>query len=389
MMVDKTRALRKPDMDMTEGDFRARFSALLADAPPHTLRSHAFFSVPANLPPWFDTGLDLSAGEQVTVIAVGRTFLSRELNLCFDPDMQLWYRIGDAGEVFRGTRCSHTFLMRGAGRLFFGNYFPGEWATHTGGISVGTDAYRRMEGSSEVLVVRWAVEPLEGLKRLAKLGDVASLLAAEIDRLEHPVNSPPGWEYLWFLGPAEIYTAAPVTSQRPSIVCYTHRDAGILHKSVSLPLTPDTRLRWLWKVDVLPSQSREDQLQNHDYVSIAVEFDNGQDLTYFWSSELKPETGFRCPIPTWTARETHVAVRSGRDELKRWCQEERSLYADYQRFIGTPGRLDEASDARVVQPPTRIVRIWLIANSMFRRQEGRCEYGPIELRAGERIVSVN
>src|SRR5690242_11663188 len=88
-MVDKTRAFRKPDIDITEADFRARFSGLLTDAPPHTLRSYAFFSVPANVPPWYDTRLDLSAGEQVTVIAVGRTYLSRELNLCFDPDMQV------------------------------------------------------------------------------------------------------------------------------------------------------------------------------------------------------------------------------------------------------------------------------------------------------------
>jgi len=389
MMRDKTRALRKLDIDMAEADFRARFSALLAKAPPYTLRTHAFFSVPANLPPWFDTGVELTVGEQVTVFTVGRPCLSRELNLWFHPDIQLWYRIGETGNVFRGTRYSHTFPLREAGRLFLGNYFPGEWATRTGATAVGTDAYRQMEGGLCVLVVRWAVQPLEGLKRLVALGDVASLLSSEIDRLEHPVSPPPGWEYLWFLGPAEIYTAGPPAPQRPSIVCYTHRDAAILHKDVSVPLTRDTRLRWSWKVDTLPCQVREDQLQNHDYLSIAVEFDNGQDLTFFWSSELPPETGFRCPIPTWTARETHVAVRSGKDGLGRWCQEERPLYVDYQRFIGTPGKRDEVHDARVVQPPTRIVRVWLIANTMFRQQEGQCEYGAIELLTEENVVIVN
>ena len=388
-MRDKTLAPRKPDGDMAEADFRAGFSELLAKAPAHMLRTHTFFSVPANLPPWFDTGLDLDAGESVTVFAVGRTYLSRELNLWFYPDMQLWYRIGELGNVFRGTRYSHTFLVREAGRLFLGNYFPGEWATRTGATAVGTDAYRQMEGGICVLVVRWAVQPLEGLKRLVAFGDVASLMALEIERLEHPVSPPQSWEYLWFLGPAEIYTAGPPAPQSPSIVCYTHEDAGILHKDVSLPLTHDARLRWAWKVDVLPCQSREDHLQNHDYLSIAVEFDNGQDLTYFWSAELAPETGFRCPIPTWTARETHVAVRSGQHGLGSWWQEERSLNADYQRFIGTPGKRDEVADARLVQPPTRIVRVWLIANSMFRQQEGQCEYGVIELQAGDIAVIVN
>src|SRR5262245_28464263 len=246
-MDDKTRALRKLDIDMTEADFRARFSALLGKAPPQTLRTHGFFSVPANQPPWFDTGLDLSAGEQVTVFAVGRPLLSRELNLWFHPDIQLWYRIGETGNVFRGTRYSHTFPVREAGRLFLGNDFPGEGATRTGATAVGTDAYRQMEGGLGVLVVRWAVEPSQGLKRLVALGDVSSLLAAEIDRLENPVSPPPGWEYLWFLGPSEIYTAGPpAPSQRPSIVCYTHRDAAILHKDVSVPLTKDARLRWSW-----------------------------------------------------------------------------------------------------------------------------------------------
>lgn len=389
-MDDKARALRKLDIDMTKADFRARFSALLDKAPPNTLRTHAFFSVSANQPPWFDTGVDLSAGEQVTVFAVGRPLLSRELNLWLHPDIQLWYRIGETGNVFRGTRYSHTFLVREAGRLFLGNYLPGEWATRTGAIAVGTDAYRQMEGGLDVLVVRWAVQPSEGLKRLVALEDVSSLLAAEIDRLEHPVNPPPGWEYLWFLGPSEIYTAGPpAPSQRPSIVCYTHRDAAILHKDVSVPLAKDTRLRWSWKVDTLPCQLPENTLQNHDYLSIAVEFDNGQDLTFFWSSQLPVDTGFRCPIPTWTARETHVAARSGQDGLGRWWYEERPLYTYYERFIGTIGKRDEGHDARVVLPPTRVVRVWLIANTMFRQQEGLCEYGAIELQTGENVLIVN
>ncbi|MGE3541193.1 MAG: DUF3047 domain-containing protein [Candidatus Tectimicrobiota bacterium] len=110
-------------------------------------------------------------------------------------------------------------------------------------------------------------------------------------------------------------------------------------------------------------------------LSIAVEFENGQDLSYFWSAALPPETGFRCPIPTWQGRETHIVVRSGPNGLGHWWQEERSLYADYLRWIGPP--------------PVRIVRVWLIAASVFQRQEGQCEYGTIELRAGATVVTVN
>jgi hypothetical protein len=42
-----------------------------------------------------------------------------------------------------------------------------------------------------------------------------------------------------------------------------------------------------------------------------------------------------------------------------------------------------------VAPPTRIERIWLIANSMFKRQEGRCECGAIELQTGGKIAGVS
>ena len=150
---------------------------------------------------------------------------------------------------------------------------------------------------------------------------------------------------------------------------------GFCILTCSMPFTPDTRLRWAWKVDRLPSQEREDQFHTHDYLSLAVEFDNGQDLSYFWSAVLPPETGFRCPIPTWQGRETHMVVRSGRDGLGRWQQEERPLYTNYQRCVGPP--------------PARIVRVWLIANRLFRRQEGQCEYGAIELQAGETRVTVN
>jgi hypothetical protein len=120
------------------------------------------------------------------------------------------------------TKCADS------GRLFLGSYFPGEWSTRTGGISVGTDAYRGMEGSLHVVVIRWAADPLQSLKQLMTEGHVGSLLASEADRLEHGVKPPDGWEYLWFLGPSKMYSTGEVApSKRPSIACYAHRDAAI------------------------------------------------------------------------------------------------------------------------------------------------------------------
>jgi hypothetical protein len=61
--------------------------------------------------------------------------------------------------------------------------------------------------------------------------------------------------------------------------------------------------------------------------------------------------------------------------LGQWLPEERNLYADYVRWVG--------------EPPARIVRVWLIALSLFRRQEGQCEYGSIELLTGDQVTVVN
>jgi len=68
-------------------------------------------------------------------------------------------------------------------------------------------------------------------------------------------------------------------------------------------------------------------------------------------------------------------VRSGQAGLGQWVTEERNLYADYTRWVG--------------EPPAGIVRVWLIALSLFRRQEGQCEYGSIELLAGNQVIVVN
>jgi hypothetical protein len=71
-------AARRASGDMSETEFRSQFSALLSRVPPRTILESAFFSLPANRPPWFDTGLTCRAGEEVTVFAAGRAYLSRE-----------------------------------------------------------------------------------------------------------------------------------------------------------------------------------------------------------------------------------------------------------------------------------------------------------------------
>jgi hypothetical protein len=298
-------------------------------------------------------------------------YLSKALDIWVSPSFQLWARVGAAEPVFRGTRATHTFTATVRGALQLASYFPGEWATHDGTLRTGTDQYRKVTGGMTVLLVRWA-RGADVARMLEAIGTAPDPVRAEAARLHATPATPDGWEYLWYLGPGEIYRAGPASDGHATICCDTHGDVGILRRSVHVPLVPGTELRWRWRVGQLPADLREDSLPSHDYLSIAVEFDDGQDLTYYWSAALPVGTVYRCPLPTWQDKETHVVVRSGTAGLGRWLAESRDLHADYRRIIGGPAR--------------SVARVWLIANSLFLRGRGRCEYAAIELEGNDGAI---
>lgn len=353
--------------NLSVDEFKVGVANLLKALPSGVLRDSFLLTIPCDQRPWLDTGIDLAAGEQFTTFAHGKTLL-KGMELCFSANFQLWFRIGAEGEIFRGTRDSHSFSADRPGRLYLSSYFPGEWANKTGELSTPDQVYQLASGVFTVVLLRWLDSAMAGLRSLAEQGEVDGIVASELQRLQALDPAPAGWEYLWSVGPAEIYSPIQI-QHKAGINCHTHDNVGLLQKRVELPLQTDSRLHWAWKIDSLPSVQREDKLMTHDYLSIAVEFDNGQDITYFWSAQLPPETGFRCPIPTWAGRETHVVVRSGTADLGYWFNEERNLFQDYRRYIG--GEL-----------PDKIVKVWLIAVSFFQHGLGECQYAEIRLVQG-------
>ena len=365
---------RAQDQRQDDSAFKPQFSALLAEAPGGTVKDFHFLRVPSDQAPWLDTGIDLEAGDQVSTFSTGKTTL-KGTPISFPPALQIWCRIDADGEIFRGTRASNSFKVGKGGRLYVGTMFPGEFASRTGALATPEEAWGMAEGDLSLLMVRWQTEPLEGLKRLVALGDVNGLIATEIDRFANQVPVPKGWEYLWFIGPAEIYKDCSDHGREHAICCHSENNGALLIKDCELPLVPNTRLSWSWLMEKLPSDVEEDTLPTHDYLSVAVEFDNGQDITYFWSCELPLETTFRCPIPTWAHRETHVVVRSGLDDLGKWLSEERDVYADYAAAIGGP-------------MPGKIVRVWLIAVSIFQQTEGKCQFADITFHTERGVVPV-
>ena len=193
------------------------------------------------------------------------------------------------------------------------------------------------------------------------------------------VPPPPGWTYLPKLGVKNIYSSmptAPAGEPAPQIKVTTRRDVGILEKQVDVPFTAATTLRWMWNVRKLPSQIAENVTAGHDYLSIAVKFDNGLDMTYMFSATLPVGTGFHCPLRNWQARETHVVLHTGTADLGKWLNEERTLKPDYDKYVARG------------EAPKRITQVWLIANSSIQRTEGDANFARISLGEGGQRLQV-
>jgi hypothetical protein len=252
--------------------------------------------------------------------------------------------------------------------------YRGAWADRYGHLATGPEAYAKGSGGLDVTVVTWprGVRAIDALPTLA--GVDPALARAECARLASPVNRPPGWSHLLAFGETDIFRARE-TAGAAAIEVVCDDDMGILTTPVRMPLTPSTVLEWSWRVDALPSTEREDTMWSHDYLSIAVEFGDGRDLTWFWSAALPADSGFACPAPSWRDRETHVAVRSGTDGLGSWQTESRPVWDDLVRFAGGP-------------PPERIVAVWLIAVSHFGRSLARGTFAGIRLLDGDSVVRV-
>jgi hypothetical protein len=325
--------------------------------------------LPGERPPWTGTGLAVVAGDRVTLLGSGFVRWSDRRDIGAGAKYHLWGRV-PGGEIFGCTQDTTTVVVDRSGELELCVY-KGAWADRLGTLASGAAPYARNSGGLEVTVIRWpAGADVEG-----ELGRLDHPLAAiEAGRLAHPVERPAGWAHLLDFGDTDIFRAATVDG-RPAIEIVCDNDAGILQTPVDWPLTPTTTFAWRWKVDALPATEAEDTTWTHDYVSIATEFDDGRDLTWFWSAALEPvEATFACPVRAWAWRETHMPLRRGPDGLGQWQAERRNVWDDHARFMG--------------DPPSRIVKVWLIAVSHFGRRLGRATFTDVELADTDRTLAV-
>ena len=357
-------------------EFFTNLSRVLEKAPSGIIKDYHFLFLPANELPWRETDIDIEKGEQITIISHGKVYIMKQFNFFLEPFLQLWFRIGSNGEIFNGPRNTFTFTGDEQGKLYIGNYLQ-DWADNKGKTNSKDERTYKVykpEGGISILVIKWNGDPLEGLNRVLSNGDHKNLLEAELDALKNPIHHPKGWKYLWSIGESDAFWECSDSLREKKICCQVAGQGAILQKEAKIDLNPKTKIQWSWKIDKLPSDKAENNFFFHDYLSVAVEFDDGQDITYHWSPELPIETSYRCPFPTWNKRETHLVVRTGREGLGEWFNEERNLYEDYKKAIG--------------EPPQKIIRVWLIASTFVQKKEGKIEYADIKIKDAKTIIKI-
>ena len=337
------------------------------------LSRHALVEVLAVSAGWIDTGLDLRAGEEVSLFSAGMVWLAEELGIGVDGGVALWHRVGTDGTIAKSIGTTTSFRADRDGRLMLIAKPPGEWLDESGRF-LPDYPHEGASGGLMVAVLIWPGPARDGLTRF-RTNDASGSAARELARLDARVPLAPGWRHLWRLGENQIFRAEAAGPQPARICCQTAQDVGILQYPVDVALDRSTQLTWAWKAEELPSKLREDSLPTHDYLSIAVEFDNGRDLTYMWSAALPEGKVFQCPLPWWDKRETHQVVRSDLAKLGAWLEEKQPILDDYERAIG--GEL-----------PKRIVAVWLIAVSAFQRGKGICSYARIRLKGDKGEVFI-
>ena len=343
--------------------FQAAGGAVLGQIAPFTLRP--------DTAPWQSRPLDLRAGQAVTLLLSGRWYLARAADLWFEPGVVTMARIGD-GSIYNPMLNAGTMVADRDGPLLLARS-AGELGPD-GSLIIPPEAYHAGDGQVDGVVIAWAGDPVQGLAALLAAAqggeaEVAAALTLAHGRASQPEITPEGWHNFYHFGEAGVFRP-----EGADMACQTHKTVAILMHPVEAALTDGLRLNWDWLVEQLPSALAEDQVPTHDYLSIGVQFDDGQDLTYLWSAALPEGHVFRCPLPTWNAIETHLVQRSGPEGLGAWHSESRDVTADYRAHIGgTAGR---------------VVAIWLLGVSVFQRGEGLCRYRNLSLTTPEGAMQI-
>lgn len=358
------------DPQAMSSEFVDGLEDLIARAAPSELEDYRTFNLSGPDLPWQDLGMEVQTGQAVTFLIDGRVWLSREHDLWVEPGVAFHVRTGGRKPMYNTMLNYGTMIAPHAGGLEVARSLA-EWENEDGELWTPPETYSQADANISGVALKWRERAEAGLRSLLEAGDVRGIVRRELDRLVTQAPLPEGWHNHFNAGGDDVIFRSGGDGH---ITCRSHKTGGLMRHPADMPLVPDTRINWRWMVEELPSTGDEDQLAAHDYLSLGVEFDDGQDLTYYWSRNLPVGTAYRCPIPRWTEIETHMVIRSGLDQLGEWVDESRDVYADYKAHI------DGTAE--------NIVRVWLLAVTIFQRRGGACRYSAISLEGPDKSLTI-
>ena len=359
--------LRTPAPASTQLDLTAVATALR-----RTGAAVAQVRVDARREPWTPTGLFVKQGTAITWVADGDSWILTRRGPRLDAALQLRVRTGASAPALDGTGSTFTAAAPHDGQIELCSLFPGELRGDEELVIYDRTMPRAVfRGGFDVVVAAWdSGTEVDACLAEAAAQDPTGLCHRELDRIRAPIAPPSGWEPHVNVPLAGLHRKCD-----REVDVHAHRRVEIICREARAPLTDALRLRWRWRMDQLPAKRAEDTLLTHDYMSVAVEFDDGRDLSYHWSVALPSETSYRCPLPHWREREWHLVARSGSAGLGEWHAEERAVARDRVKAIGD-------------SPPREVVRVWLIVTCVSGGGEARGRYADIELTDSATTIRV-
>lgn len=319
---------------------------------------------------WRATGVSLRSGQAATILGQGSVNLG--LPVPAHPSLFLWARIGEDGPVFNMASDTYTFVAESDGELYLAVRPAGVYWTDRRGTfpaDFGGVPEYPIDARARVFVWKGTAEAA-----LAAMSTSDAIWLRAFERYQHAPLLPEGFEYLWYLGQSTVFESYS-DGTRLGVRGTPSNDGGIIRKALDIPLNEETLVSFDWLYELLPAKGPETQAQYHDYLSVALEFDNGQDLTWFWSPHLDAGTEFTCPLPWWDQRETHIAVQSGELGLGEWHSHTRQVLSDYESAVGG-------------EVPSRIVGVWFINSGVFGDHPGEAIFADVEVTNGKVVTVV-
>ena len=313
---------------------------------------------------WINTGISLEVGDPFQLDARGMWDAE---GLILAPRHVLWYRVGEDGTARNFPSDNLSAVSEASGELEIAIRPPSfYWFDKQ-----GTFPPEILEAPEVAVSFTLEIRQSGALHsaRQSEAGENSS------QNFRHSEDRPPkDFKYLTILGESEVWSGR-VVSNEYFVSASLEDDVGIIKMPVNIELSDSMLFSFDWLYHSLPAVAPETSVVGHDYLSIALEFDNGQDLTWMWSKFLAKGTSFTCPLPWWSERETHYVLDSGSDGLGKWKSHSRNILDDYAEAV--------AGD-----PPKKIVGIWLIANNLFAKQDASASFRNITLMdEGEQVFS--